>query len=885
VTDPPLGRSISSDDAAGSLLSDDNLLLVELVLDQLTVTDSLSAYDSPSGLLIPVGELARLLDIDLTIDIGQRRVIGTIGQARRPLLVDDSTHIVRLASASEPLSPGDMVVGATEIYVRASLLEKMLPVKVKYDGPSLRLSLAALEPLPIQSRLDRLRQLRGLREGGGSNNIVYKVRSSAKLFSLPSFDVSAELGGQKRTPSLPYRYDIRAGGDLLFSNFQGYVGSDDAGRPVNARMLLERRDADGHALGPFGLTRFSAGDIFTPALSIGPRSVGGRGISFSTAPLTQQSVFGRIDLRGELPLGYDVELYVNDVLRSGQSTPVQGRYEFRDVPLVRGINVIRIVSYGPRGERTEEVRVVNVGGGQLEKGQLVVNFGAVQQEKPLLNLSNSDSDAVTGPGSGHLRVALDVLYGLSETVTIAGGAATYSPTNDRQRYIVTAGVRTSIRGIATQFDATRDDTGGIGVAVALAAEAGGVSGVARHAEYRAGFLDETTPRGDSSRPLRRSTGLDLNWQLKPLNSLTIPISVRATRDQYANGDIAWSGIFRASAAVGGIYLSSGLDLDRLESGNVAPSTRLSGILTASSFALFQWQLRANLDYFVLPKSQLRAISVTADRALSERTALRVGLGHGFTGEKESTVQITATRRFGFADMSLSGQYSAPRNDWRVALQLAFSLVRDPLGGGYSPRRPGAASGGSLALQAFLDRNGNGRFDGGEQPVPGVLVDTPTGKQVATDERGRVLVTGLGYASAAQVRTNLDNVALDNVSGPPPVIEFTPRAGTVEVVSYPLQARGEVMLSIMVRRGAKMVGLSAVRLKAIGDSGEEREGRTEYDGSVVFDGLRPGAYRIELVAEQAERLHMRLEAPIAFTIGGEGGAAPDLQGVVVFDNAQ
>ena len=37
-----------------------------------------------------------------------------------------------------------------------------------------------------------------------------------------------------------------------------------------------------------------------------------------------------------LPLGYDVELYVNDILRSGQRTPVEGRYEFLQVPLVRG---------------------------------------------------------------------------------------------------------------------------------------------------------------------------------------------------------------------------------------------------------------------------------------------------------------------------------------------------------------------------------------------------------------------------------------------------------------------------------------------------------------------------------------------------------------------
>jgi hypothetical protein len=115
--------------------------------------------------------------------------------------------------------------------------------------------------------------------------------------------------------------------------------------------------------------------------------VAGRGISFTTAPLEQASVFDTIDLRGELPIGYDVELYINDVLRSGQRAPVQGRYEFLDVPLVRGINLIRIVSYGPRGERSEQVRVVNVGGGQLKKNQTTIEVGLVQQERPLFSLN------------------------------------------------------------------------------------------------------------------------------------------------------------------------------------------------------------------------------------------------------------------------------------------------------------------------------------------------------------------------------------------------------------------------------------------------------------------------------------------------------------------
>ena len=258
-------------------INDDNLLLIEVALDQITLTDAMTAYDAPGGLLIPVGELARLLDVDVTVQMGERRIVGTIGEARRPVLVDKDNGIVRVAAAPQLLLAGDMVIGANDIYVRSYLLEKFLPVKVRFDPAGLRLALTAMEPLPIQSRLDRLKRLRGLSSGGGGDDNVYRVPSPPRLFTMPSFDVSLDAGAQQRTPNTPYRYDVRAGGDLLFSNFQGYLGSDDEGRPVNARALLERRDAAGRALGPLGLTRISAGDIYTPALPIGPRSQAGRG--------------------------------------------------------------------------------------------------------------------------------------------------------------------------------------------------------------------------------------------------------------------------------------------------------------------------------------------------------------------------------------------------------------------------------------------------------------------------------------------------------------------------------------------------------------------------------------------------------------------------------
>jgi hypothetical protein len=61
-----------------------------------------------------------------------------------------------------------------------------------------------------------------------------------------------------------------------------------------------------------------------------------------------------------------------------------------------------------------------------------------------------------------------------------------------------------------------------------------------------------------------------------------------------------------------------------------------------------------------------------------------------------------------------------------------------------------------------------------------------------------------------------------------------------------------------------------------------EGATEFDGSVVFQQLRPGRYALELDAEQAGRLGMRLRRPVQVVIDPGGGAAADVTAEVAIE---
>ena len=862
-------------------LRDDDLLLFAVDLDGLTLTDSLAAYGDANDPLLPMGELARLLDLNVTVSPGDRRITGTIGEAQRPLTVDLANGVARIGGKDVPLTGQDVAVTPGEIYMRASAIARLLPLKIVSDPEALSIKLTALEKLPIQARLERLARLRDLRPDVGGVDDALHIPNPYRLFTMPAVDVSASTARDTRPPNDPRRYDIRVAGDLAWMGFQGYVGSDDNGKPNTARVLLERHEVKGGLLGPLNATSFTIGDTFTPSLAIGPRSVGGRGFAFTTAPLAQQSVFNRIDLRGELPLGYDVELYVNDILRSGQRTPAQGRYEFLGVPLVRGVNVIRIVLYGPRGEREEQTRVITVGGGQLKPGQTTIDFGVVQQDRTVITFNNA---GVPSPAEDGWRVATNVARGITDQLTVLAGAAYYPVEDATHRALLMLGARTSWRGFSIQADTAADNRKGRAVALGVAGQPWGISVVARHAEYSGGFVDEANPAIQAGKPMVRHSEITIDTNIRP-GGRSIPLSLRGQRDQYESGASALFAAARASSVLGTVLVSGGLDYRSDDTPGVPKQERLTGVLAASTFAAYKWQLRGALDYDILPDARASALTLTADRALTERTALRFGLGRTFGDDATTSLQAGAIFRLPHADLAVSGDYSMPGDDWRIGLQLAFGLAFNPIEQHYEVTRPGPASGGTVALHSFVDRNGDGVYQPGEPPVPGVVVSGGE-KPVTTTINGQAFVTGIGAAPVAQVQVNLDEVDNPYLQAPPHAVEFQPRAGNVLVIPYPLTPTGEVMARIMYKQDdGRMVGLSAVQVIVTRESGGPPvTGSTEFDGSADFENLPAGTWRLELDPEQARRLHMSLKKPVTFTVSPDGGYLADIKAEVVFDRS-
>lgn len=866
--------------------SADDLLLVEVDSDGYQLADSFGVFSSRSGIFIPLEAIARLLDLAITVDADHGYATGWILSQGRTLRLDVNAGQAAVNGRTVSFTRAQAVVYEGDIYVRADLAEQLLPIKLKAQLHDLVLTVVPTEKLPFQERAAREQAKKALGFRGPEEQVV-RVRTPYEWFTPPAIDLNLALAAGNRSPQTAERYDLRLAGDLLHAGFQLFAGSDDTGHLDDLRVLFERKDPYRRDAGLRGLTRLSVGDTFTPNLSIGPGSVGGRGIAFTSASLEQASVFDTTDIRGELPQNWQVELYVNEVLQGAQDQPADGRYEFKAIHLAYGLNTLRLVFYGPRGERREEVRRVNVGAGLLTRGEIAVSFGAVQTGVPVFDVRpriqpldpTGGVAPVVLPGEGQWRVTGQAAYGLTPTTTLSAGFASYTPVVGEKRNLAEVGLVTSAFGFAAQLAAAGDSAGGGAVSVGLAGRPAGVSVVLRDTEYTGGFVDEAQTVGTG---VSRDTNLTLDYAAR-LGALgVLPISLRAVRDQFVDGASRLTAGAQVSKPLGRYLVSSALTYQTSSSpaGGSAPA-QLTGAFDVSALVRGAWQLRGGTAFTTMPNLRVDSVFVTADRSVGDRMAVRFGLTHSFDQDGSTIVQATNTWRLNAADLSIGGSYATRNRDLRLVFNVSVGFGYDPLAHRYRSVGPGAASGGAMEVQAFVDANGDGVRQPSEAGVPGILVQGGR-RPAVTDARGDAIVVALGSGATSRARLDTEKVDDPYLTGPPPVLEIVPRPGRLAIAPYPMTATGEIEIKARFRRaGEAPRGLSALALQLVNAAGVVvAQGRTEFDGSLLLEGLRPGSYDLRIEPEQGQRLHMALLAPVKITIGRAGGFAGHVEAEMI-----
>lgn len=848
-------------------------LLLEVRTEKYIISDAIAGYSSPHGVYLPLGDFARMLDLAIAVDGDAGRAEGWFLDEERTFRLDIGSGFVELSGERRPLKPGDAVAANGDIFVPAKILADWLPLTAEVVLARQHVFLTLLESFPFQERIAR-DQARDSIGAGRATRIEYPREETLYAWMTPpalDVNIRSTAGSQQAFSS---QYDVRASGDLAFMNTDLFIAGSRDDPLQSIRATMRRRDPDGDLLGPLGLTLVEFGDTSSITQPLGMRSRTGRGLVFGNLPLNQESVFDRIDLRGELPLGYEVELYRNDVLIGSVDRPVDGRYEFIQVPLEFGLNVLRLVFYGPRGERREEVRQINAGEGRLGAGELQFSGSLVQQDRPLFELGDAQGGSLfDSPDYGALRGAAMAQYGLSSALTVVGGLASFADSG-RRRYQGMLGLRTSLFGSAVQVDAASQGKGSHALQTGLAGRALGASFVLQHVEYAGDFVDET--RGGGSGGMRRVTQLRLDRGIA-IGEQQIATNLVGERAQDRSGRVEWNASLRTSTSVRRWLVSNILNY-RQSGGSVSTIRSLNGALETSG-TIADWGLRAGLAYEISPTFDLRQFNATLDRELGGGMLFRTAISQEIGESNDTRLGLSLARRLGFLDVSADAQYDTGSDAFILGTRMSFSFGRGIGGWGFDP--PGLARGGSMLAIAFRDLDGDGLRDDGEPGLEKIGFRGGAGGEVLTDASGMALITGLGDGRPAQVSFLTDSLPDPFLSPTRPGVEVVPRPGRTHVAMFPVAVVSEVEGRAYFQGESEKRAVSNVQLELVdGEDNVIATARTEYDGFFLFERVPPGDYSIRLAPDQKDKLKVRLAERPAVKAGGDGGLVDGIELLVV-----
>ncbi|MEX1058130.1 MAG: hypothetical protein WED11_10380, partial [Natronospirillum sp.] len=332
------------------------LVLLEVRLDQIRLSEAIPAYRQGQHILLPLGELARLLTLAIETQPHEGIASGYVLTEERGLDLDANEGVIKQSGRQKSFDTSLVMSDQDDIYVAEVLLEQWLPLQLTIDYSRLMLDIKALEELPLQRRLARARQGERALLGNDQGPDYPRHPLQYRLLGVPSVDQTLSLEHQHNDHRnwTDARYTALLTGDLLHFESSLYVQAGTRDPERDLRITLGRKDPDARLLGPLRARSYQFGNVSGPSADHITTTTAGLGVAVSNSPLSQPRQFDSQTFEGELPPGWDVELYYNDALIGFQQANGDGQYRFEDQPLSYGRNDFRLVFHGPLGQTNVE---------------------------------------------------------------------------------------------------------------------------------------------------------------------------------------------------------------------------------------------------------------------------------------------------------------------------------------------------------------------------------------------------------------------------------------------------------------------------------------------------------------------------------------------------
>jgi hypothetical protein len=841
-----------------------DVLLLVFRLHRTILAETLPVYQEQGRILIPLGAVCQLLDLGITVDVARGLAGGFFLSERRTFSLDVLSRKVLVEGKAKRFDPAGIEVHQDDLYVDAALLSEWLPLHLQVDLYGAVITVEPAEKLPLELRLERAARLATSRAAQAPPAASHsRIDLPYRFFDGPFVDQTLRFArlplpdGKSQNDLL---YTTYATGDLAFLEANAFV-SGTAHEVADSRFSLGRKDPEGALLGFLHARELTIGDTFHPGLDLIALPRSGPGLLLSNYPLQRPTQFDRQSFRGDLPPGWEVELYRGDELLAYAQSRPDGLYELLDVPLLFGLNLFRLEFYGPQGQRRRETHRYNVGETLTPKGQLYYRLAGNDPGYRLLG---------TAPLDARPRSTLEVSAGLSSHLSASANLASVDLLDGRHTY-GEAGLRAFWGWLFANANVAADRSGGSAWQGTLQSRLGSFGLLVQHAEARH-FASEALTSGTD--PLRSRTVLRLDTAFPETFLPRIPILLDLRQDRLENGGRLRQISGRLSAFRRGLSLSNQLSWN-LSSGGVTPlSSNAFGQLLISKY-LQSFSLRGELTYDLRPAREVTGALLTVDRRLGGGLLVSAGANRVFRSD-QTRFLAGVSKLEGPIGFTVTADYSSP-GGFGLAVLLAESFGRDPRTGQWHGAARAFAGFGALSGRACRDSDGNGVMDAGEKPIPGAgFLLNGGGNLARTNDAGVAFLPNLNPYQDLDLA--LAASTLEDPYWKPAVdgVRVTPRPGKVAVVDFPVEVAGEVTGTLFLRRNGQSRAAGGVELELVDRQGAVvQRVKSAFDGFYDLTEVRSGRYTLRVAGEQVGPLRLAAAPARTVEIGASGTVVENL----------
>jgi len=814
-------------------------LIFGITLGDIQLGDAF-AIVSQTGFKIGLTEFFQIVDFPIDVDVDNVWAEGQFnGVNKFSLLRRADNKLVANINNREYVISSEQVLIEDDIYVELSELAKWFAFDAKVDEA--RLVIYMTSDIPFSIEKDNIRRNRKVITGGQFSDSVLPLQHSPyQLYSVPLLDaqVSTRFSQESKNASA---YSILSSQDAAYFSSQLYLNGNDNNHLSDARLTLSRQSLQADLLGPLHMTEYAFGDVTPVNIGVGGTQSLGRGFSMNNA--ANRLVDNRqVNLKGEIQVGWDVELYRNGVLLDTRLDISIGRYEFNDIELSYGYNDFELVFYGPQGQIERRTETYNVNQNILNEGQGIWQFSVVDNNHSLFGVGDSTSDkSLLGPV---LSTVYD--YGVNDWLSLGVGALLFNPEEGEmtEAYTLRSNITLGSYGLFNSiFQLDKDKRRSMlqSFRTKLANVALDVS--YRREEYLTQQLDAT-----NNPNLVDYDNIRVRFSGALFDGSSLPVSYDNSwsKTEFENGNkleqfenaiginTRWGGLTN-----GLIWLRSteqeelGKVVDLNVSGSLAYTARMGKVFT-----------RLFSNYQIEPVAEFYSFGTTLNYPINNNLNSELRYTYDVLSKNDTYNFRLSWSGDSFA---LSGTAGYDRNDqWSVNLSLRMGLGYEPNTDTFftSGRRLGDS--GAVLVRMFEDENLDKLYNEGETVLQDVNVKAVQAfREENTTYDGVAVLTSLPTERATDIIIDESTFSDPSMMVAANGFAIAARRGLIQQFDIPVVKGGELDGSIywLNADGVEQVA-PHVRLNLVDANGDViATTRSEYDGYYLFDKILPGTYQI------------------------------------------